>query len=108
DEALVERLVSQQTVAEAACRAHGRRGASRLAAALDRHTVTQDTRSRAEKRLRDLVRAAELPEPQMNVYVQGCLVDAYWPAQRLVVEFDSAKYHANLPVFEHDRAKGNK
>lgn len=108
DEALVQRLVSRPMLAATAAAARGRHGAQRLRAALGRHTVSHNLRSEAERRLLELIRAAELPEPRMNVYVHGCLVDAYWPEHGLVVEVDSVRYHSSVPVFERDRDKGNR
>jgi hypothetical protein len=46
------------------------------------------TRSEGERRLRALCQAARLPLARMNAWVNGFEVDAYWPAQRLVVEID--------------------
>ncbi|HVY78159.1 MAG TPA: DUF559 domain-containing protein [Solirubrobacterales bacterium] len=43
-----------------------------------------------------------VPLPQVNVLVEGFLVDFYWPIQRLVVESDSYKHHTNRPTFEGD------
>jgi very-short-patch-repair endonuclease len=63
------------------------------------------TRSEAERRLRDLVRRAGLPEPLTNVRVAGHEVDAFWPAERLVVEVDGFAYHAGRAAFERDRRR---
>jgi hypothetical protein len=40
--------------------------------------------------------------PQVNVLVEGKLVDFYWPDKRLVVESDSYNYRADRPAFERD------
>ncbi len=58
---------------------------------------------RAERRFLALVRAAELPEPQVNADVAGALVDFYWPAERLVVEVDTYGTHNGRTKFEADR-----
>jgi hypothetical protein len=34
-----------------------------------------------------------LPIPLVNIRVEGLLVDAFWPANRLVVELDGAGAH---------------
>jgi len=39
------------------------------------------------------------------VLVDGYLVDAHWPAARLVVELQSYEYHAHRQAFDHDYAK---
>ncbi len=41
----------------------------------------------------------------MNASVEGMEVDFYWPAQRLVVEFDGFAYHSDRQAFEHDRLR---
>src|SRR5687768_14718047 len=51
------------------------------------------TRSEAERRLKQLCKAAGLPIPRTNARVAGHEVDAYWPAERLIVEVDGYKYH---------------
>jgi very-short-patch-repair endonuclease len=63
------------------------------------------TRSKMERRLRALIKKAGLPAPQTNVRVAGYEVDMYWPAQRLVVEFDGWNTHSSRTAFESDRLK---
>ena len=63
------------------------------------------TRSRMERDLRALIKQAGLPAPQTNVRVAGHEVDMYWPAHRLVVEFDGWSTHSSRTVFESDRLK---
>ena len=63
------------------------------------------TRSEGERRLKALCRAARLPLPRMNARVAGWEVDAFWPAQRLVVEIDGYTYHRTPRRFESDRRK---
>jgi len=45
----------------------------------------------------------DLPRPKMNVLVNGYLVDAYFPQQRLIVEIDSHEFHSTRIDFETDR-----
>lgn len=52
-----------------------------------------------------LCREFALPLPQVNVLVEGFLVDFYWPAHCLVVETDSYEHHANRPAFEDDHER---
>jgi very-short-patch-repair endonuclease len=75
--------------------------------ALRRATIEepQITRSDAERRLRRLIRAAKLPRAVTNTRVAGWEVDAFWPAQKLVVEVDGFAYHGNRAAFERDRRK---
>ena len=63
------------------------------------------TRSEGERRLKALCKVARLPLPQMNARVAGWEVDAFWPAERLVVEVDGYKYHGTRRRFESDRRK---
>jgi very-short-patch-repair endonuclease len=49
-----------------------------------------------------LCRKAGLPVPAVNVLVAGCLVDFFWPGQRVVVEVDSYRYHGDRSAFERD------
>lgn len=63
------------------------------------------TRSEAERELLALIRRAGLPLPHTNVKVRGHEVDLYWPAQRLVVEFDGWAYHSTRAAFERDRLR---
>jgi very-short-patch-repair endonuclease len=63
------------------------------------------TRSEAERRLKALCKAARLPPPKTNARVAGYEVDAFWPAQRLVVEIDGWRYHGTRQAFERDRSK---
>jgi len=43
-----------------------------------------------------------LPSPQVNVLVEGKVVDFYWPQARLIVETDGYTYHGDRPSFERD------
>ena len=58
-----------------------------------------------ERKLRDLIKQAGLPAPQSNVRIHGHEVDMYWPAHRLVVEFDGWGTHSSRTAFESDRLK---
>jgi len=63
------------------------------------------TRSEGERRLKRLCEAASLPPPKTNARVAGFEVDAYWPAERLIVEVDGWAYHSSREAFERDRRK---
>jgi Protein of unknown function (DUF559) len=52
-----------------------------------------------------LCRKASLPLPQVNVLVEGQLVDFYWPKARLVVEADSYTHHTGRSSFERDHER---
>jgi predicted transcriptional regulator of viral defense system len=63
------------------------------------------TRSQLERRFRSLVRRAGLPEPSMNYQVAGIELDAYWEAERFVVELDVYATHGDPGAFESDRTR---
>jgi very-short-patch-repair endonuclease len=106
EEALARRLVSLTKLREALGRAK-RRGGGRLLAGLvaDRAHPTL-TRSEAEEQMLALIRAADLPPPQLNVEVCGYEFDFHWPEHWLVVEVDGFAWHAGRAAFERDRRKG--
>ena len=52
-----------------------------------------------------LIRAAELPPPEVNARVGGFEVDFLWREQRLVVEVDGFRYHSSRAAFERDRRR---
>jgi very-short-patch-repair endonuclease len=84
----------------------GHRGAGRLRALRDYDpTVAADAVSELERLYLDLLRDAGIPTPQVNVLVDGHLVDCYWPEADLVVELDSYEHHGDREAFERDRAK---
>jgi hypothetical protein len=90
-------------------RSRGHRGRSPLKRALaELHDEAPWTQSRLERDFLELVRDAGLPEPLTNVFVDGELVDVYWPAHNLVVELDSYDYHRDRRSFEDDRRKDAK
>lgn len=51
------------------------------------------TDSGLERRFLTIVRAANLPRPETQVWVSGYRVDFYWPNLGLVVETDGWRYH---------------
>jgi hypothetical protein len=63
------------------------------------------TLSRLESRFLARLRAASLPQPEMNRRIDGRYVDCRWPEQRLTVELDSYRYHHTRHVWEQDRER---
>ncbi len=87
-------------------RSNGRRGLASLIALLDYDPATAaESKSDLESAFLDLVREVRLPLPSLNVLVEGYLVDAYWPAARVVVELQSYEHHAHRQAFDRDYAK---
>ena len=104
DEAHVERIVRPAQVQEVLGRAGGRRGAAAIKALMERDAGPALTKREAEERMFALVRAADLPAPEVNARVGPYEVDLLWRVQRLVVEIDSWRYHARAK-FESDRVR---
>jgi very-short-patch-repair endonuclease len=105
DEALVRRIVRLQQLREAAAQDTGRSGGPLLAALIEHRGNSTITRSQAEERMHELIRAAGFPQPESNVRLNGYEVDFLWRRQRVVVEVDGYAYHSSRSAFERDRAK---
>jgi very-short-patch-repair endonuclease len=63
------------------------------------------TRSEAEQRFLELIRQADLPQPESNVPLHGYEVDFLWRDLHLVVEIDGFQFHGTRRAFERDRHK---
>jgi hypothetical protein len=84
----------------------GKRGIGRLrSVAMEVDPRAVDTIAPSEIDFLALCREFGVPLPQVNVLVEDCLVDFYWPRQRLVVESDSFQHHTNRPTFEDDHER---
>lgn len=87
-------------------RAGGHCGAAKLRRALAVYRAEPAfTRSRVEKSFLAQVRRAGLPVPAMNYTVAGFELDAYWKAERFVVELDVYETHGSRAAFERDRLR---
>jgi very-short-patch-repair endonuclease len=103
EEAQVQRRVSTHSLNEQFSRYPTHRGTAAL-----RQTIRTDpklTRSEAERQLLELIRAARLPEPRVNVKVRGWEVDFVWPNERVIVEVDGYAFHSSRGSFERDRRR---
>lgn len=103
EQAQIRRLVTKDDLNAAIERSPRRPGVRALRALVDDDPAF--TRARSERKLVALLRAARLPEPIFNTYVDGFEVDALWPRHRVVLEFDSYTFHATRAAFERDRRK---
>lgn len=101
-EALYRKIVTPHAVDAVLEREPRRAGAPVIRALLRDPRMT---RSERERLLLKLIDQAQLPRPLTNVRLHGFLVDAYWPAQRLVVEFDGWGAHGHRHAFERDRKR---
>lgn len=97
-------LLDRQCLDRVCTRGRGRPGVAALRALLA-ETRTGATRSDLEDRFLRLCRDRGLPLPLINASVLGYEVDAFWPAQRLVVELDGFAYHRHRAAFERDRVR---
>ncbi|HEX7245380.1 MAG TPA: DUF559 domain-containing protein [Solirubrobacterales bacterium] len=83
---------------------NGRKGLRRLrrvAVRVDPRAA--DTISPLEVDFFSLCQRAGLSLPQVNVLVEGHLVDFYWPKAKVIVETDGYAYHKDRAAFERDR-----
>jgi very-short-patch-repair endonuclease len=102
-EAVVKHRTRPDRVEAVLARRHNWPGARKL-----RRVLWGDaplTLSQLEQRFLARVRAAGLPQPEMNRHVDGRYVDCRWPTQRLTVELDGYRYHATRHAFEQDRER---
>lgn len=66
------------------------------------------TQSELERQFLAFTAAHKLPTPLFNQYVEGELVDVFWPEHRVVVEVDGWRTHKTRRAFEADRARDAK
>jgi very-short-patch-repair endonuclease len=105
-QAEVLRVFDLRALETAAARAGRRRGKGRLARVLVAYQPEPELiRSEAERRLKHLCRRHSLPQPQFNVWIESCEVDAYWPEARIALEVDGAERHGTRWAFREDRRR---
>ncbi|HET7047649.1 MAG TPA: DUF559 domain-containing protein, partial [Solirubrobacteraceae bacterium] len=104
-EARIHRLATDRQINAVIARASTRPGAPIIRKLLEAEADTGYTRSKAERRLRDLIHDADLDRPLFNEPVLGYVVDVVWPDQRLIVEVDGYAYHSHRAAFERDRRR---
>jgi very-short-patch-repair endonuclease len=103
EEAQVQRRVSTHSLNEQFSRYPTHRGTAALRKAV--RTDPALTRSEAERRALELIRAARLPPPETNTRINGYEVDLVWRKQRLIVEIDGYAFHSSRSSFERDRGR---
>jgi very-short-patch-repair endonuclease len=104
DEADRLHLLRVPEVAAVYERGRGRRARTKIRPLLlAEQRYVEDSASPLEDRFAEFVVAQRLPPPQVNVLVGKDVVDALWPAARLIVELDSWEFHAHRAAFEKDR-----
>jgi very-short-patch-repair endonuclease len=93
----LERLLARTPRRPGACRLR------RIAHKVSPRAV--DAKSTLEIDFLALCREAGLAAPQVNVLVEGFLIDFLWPAERLIVETDTYGFHGDRLAFERDRER---
>jgi very-short-patch-repair endonuclease len=110
EQAEVLRLFDLRAVEDVLERANGRRGAAVLRAVLARLEEPALTDSDLEERFLMLCRAASLPSPKVNEWLDidelpAVRADFLWRAERLVIETDGWESHGTRQAFERDRRR---
>jgi very-short-patch-repair endonuclease len=101
NDALRSRHLKRWQLAEVVARRGTRPGVRRLQPFTD--AADGPTRSEFEDAFIEFCRRFKLPRPQVNTIVAGREVDAYFEAEKLIVELDGWKYHSSRDSFESDR-----
>jgi hypothetical protein len=106
DEAFSTGRVSRDDVRRVVNANPTRAGAGTLKHLLAQQIVGNPTGSRGQERLLELVRAAGLPEPQMDAQIGGGFsADLFWRQQRVAAEYDSYTFHSSSRAWARDRRK---
>jgi hypothetical protein len=104
-EAAFRKRFDAAAVRTAMVRARGRTRLYLLEEALELNAKgSAGTRSEPEDRFLDLVLDAGLPEPDVNVMVEGMEVDFLWRDRRLIVELDGPG-HERIRTKREDRER---
>lgn len=53
----------------------------------------------------DLIRRHDIPQPAVNVPVEGFMVDFYWREAKLIVEFDGHLFHSSRQAMRRDKRR---
>lgn len=83
----------------------GRHGLKPLRRLLADYLPVEGANEGLERRFQKFIRAEGFPPPQMNVLVDGLLVDCFWPELDFVIELDSRGYHSHRKQFDRDRSR---
>ncbi len=104
-EAYALRLTTEHQLNATIARNPHRYGVGALRAELQREGGPAWTKREAERRMKLLLRQANLPTPLTQHWVAGYPADFAWPEHRLIVEVDSFQYHGHRWAFERDRRR---
>jgi very-short-patch-repair endonuclease len=95
-------LVAPEALRRAVAGLGSRPGMARMRKLLSLDALTD---SGLERAFLAIVRRAELPVPETQVYVNGYRVDFYWPDLGLVVETDGWRHHRTSGEQSTDRRR---
>jgi hypothetical protein len=97
-EAIRTKRTSLLEIGDALGRHRGRRGAGRLGLTVARYSglPLERARSGAEVRALEILRAAEMPMPQLNARIAGEEADLSWARWRLIIEVDGGPFHLDV------------
>ena len=98
--AIRNRLTTELKLQAQLERRKGHRGTRRIKQILD--LGPEWTASHAERVFLQMLRDAELPQPQANACLGRRMPDFLWKDQRVLVEIDSWRWHGNRHAFESD------
>lgn len=98
-------LIGAQELASLPHRYPRRSGMAMLRTLIEAGRDPDFTRSEAERRCLDLLRAADLPRPHTNVPVGPFELDLFWPDEGIAVEVDGWTHHSSRSSFEGDRKR---
>ena len=102
ERAVLDGLVTAESIHDVVERNRGRRGSRRLARALD----TAGS-SALVRRVEAILRDAGLPAHRREYAVGRFRLDFAWPGDRVAIEADGRRWHSAAADFERDRAKAN-
>ena len=105
-EARAKRLIDDHRLEQALLRAPANHtGAAIVRQLLYTEPTTTYTRSKAERLVRRLLKAAGLAEASVNVPLLGHTADLLWAEHKLILEVDGYATHGNRLSFEADRRR---
>jgi very-short-patch-repair endonuclease len=103
--AIHQRLTTLAEFHDVLHRAGRHPGSFTLRRVLARETGLARTESPPQQLLLKMIRDADLPAPETEVYVLGYRLDFLWRKQRLAVEVDAYGTHGSRTSFEKDRRR---
>lgn len=112
ERAEIQQLFDLRAVEDVLDRAHGRRSAARLRAALAEVAIRPPTRNDLEQAFFEICVKARLPRPAVNRWIQvdgtSYQADFSWEDLGLIAETDGYETHGTRTAFEHDRRRDQK